>query len=267
MNKKGLMCLVLIIGIVIGTTIGVIAAGNTEEITALLNYGIKINYNGEVQTFKDANGNVVYPISYNGTTYLPVRAVSNLYGIPVDWDGANNTVLLGLGNMNPRDLTAKYTGSSEKNFKINDPSVLGNHKNGVALIAEDMFSESWLYDETNAFLRGYLLSDWKYTSIMKFDVTGIKQIDFDLISNGKNGKIYVYGANSKQTEIGKDDTAIETIVSYKITEANVLEHKTINIDTTKYDTIMFKYDPTTSGSKEESGDFTAYIFDFYGIPA
>ena len=35
-----------------------------------------IRYNGETQTLFDANKNRVYPITYNGTTYLPVRAVS-----------------------------------------------------------------------------------------------------------------------------------------------------------------------------------------------
>lgn len=44
--------------------------------------GIKENPNAE-------------PFIYNGTTYLPVRAVSEALGERVEWDGANNTVYIG----------------------------------------------------------------------------------------------------------------------------------------------------------------------------
>ena len=66
--------------------------GNNETIKVLLNRDIKIYYHNKVQTFTDVTGKVVYPLSYNGTTYLPVRAVSNLFGLKIDWDGVNNTV-------------------------------------------------------------------------------------------------------------------------------------------------------------------------------
>lgn len=73
-------------------------ASGQEEITAYLAPGITVKYNGETQTLKDAAGNIVYPVSYNGTTYLPVRAVSNMLGVAVDWDGATQTVILGESN-------------------------------------------------------------------------------------------------------------------------------------------------------------------------
>ncbi|MBQ9314674.1 MAG: hypothetical protein IJ220_06785 [Clostridia bacterium] len=69
--------------------------GNNETIKALLNRDIKIYYNNKVQTFIDATGKAVYPLSYNGTTYLPVRAVSNLFGLKIDWDGVTNTIKIG----------------------------------------------------------------------------------------------------------------------------------------------------------------------------
>jgi len=43
----------------------------------------------------DANGNVVEPFIYNGTTYLPVRAVANAFGKDVKWDGKNAIVYIG----------------------------------------------------------------------------------------------------------------------------------------------------------------------------
>ena len=94
-GKKALMTLAITLALVCGMAIGASAADTLKEISAYLNYGITIKYNGEAQNLTDAGGNRVYPISYNGTTYLPVRAVSNMLGIGVDWDGATQTVLLG----------------------------------------------------------------------------------------------------------------------------------------------------------------------------
>lgn len=93
--KKSILTLALVLVLVFSFAAGAAAAGTLETISAYLNYGITIRYNGEEQILKDAGGNRVYPITYNGTTYLPVRAVSNMLGINVDWDGATQTVILG----------------------------------------------------------------------------------------------------------------------------------------------------------------------------
>lgn len=75
--------------------VGAFAATNLQEIKAYLNYDLAIRYDGELQTMYDANGNKVLPISYNGTTYLPIRAVGNMMGIDVGYDAENYQVLLG----------------------------------------------------------------------------------------------------------------------------------------------------------------------------
>lgn len=43
----------------------------------------------------DANGNPVEVFTYNGTTYLPVRAISEALGKPVQWDGSTRSVYIG----------------------------------------------------------------------------------------------------------------------------------------------------------------------------
>jgi len=88
-------------GIIIGfmavilfSSITVWAAVGTEIIEAIYRE-IKIIIDGELITPKDPNGNTVEPFIYNGTTYLPVRAIGEAYGKPVDWEGETSTVYIG----------------------------------------------------------------------------------------------------------------------------------------------------------------------------
>lgn len=74
---------------------GVTYAANTTTLYDVITNGIKIVIDGQKINPTDANGNRVEPIIYNGTTYLPVRAVANALGKAVYWDGPNYTVYLG----------------------------------------------------------------------------------------------------------------------------------------------------------------------------
>jgi len=89
-----------VIGILVGAAIfgSVAVAANTTTLYNVLAQGVKIVVDGKELHPTDAGGNRVEPIIYKGTTYLPVRAVSNAVGKAVYWDGPNYTVYL--GNMN-----------------------------------------------------------------------------------------------------------------------------------------------------------------------
>ena len=71
------------------------AAPIEKAITALYN-DIKIYVDGVKIDPKDANGKAVEPFIYDGTTYLPVRAVGEALDKTVTWDGATQSVYLGL---------------------------------------------------------------------------------------------------------------------------------------------------------------------------
>ena len=74
---------------------GIGYAANTTTLYDVITNGVKIVIDGQKLNPTDANGNTVEPIIYNGTTYLPVRAVANAFGKAVYWDGPNYTVYLG----------------------------------------------------------------------------------------------------------------------------------------------------------------------------
>ena len=87
-------------GLIAGILIGVALTASTVIATTgviqkNLHYNnIKITLNGKEIKPLDANGNYVEPFIIDGTTYLPVRAVSGALGLGVAWDGETNTVKL-----------------------------------------------------------------------------------------------------------------------------------------------------------------------------
>ena len=98
---KRFAALALCTGMVTGTAL----AANTVYKNIRVQYcGIKLVVNGAPVTPKDANGSTVEPFIYNGTTYLPVRAVGNALGQDVSWNGNTKTVYIG---MNESDVSSK----------------------------------------------------------------------------------------------------------------------------------------------------------------
>ncbi|WKL03883.1 hypothetical protein Q0F98_11275 [Paenibacillus amylolyticus] len=76
---------------VLGTTLtgatGVFAGTQLEKISAYLNHGISFNVDGAAYSPTDSNGNKLAPITYNNSTYLPVRALADALHVPVSYDG------------------------------------------------------------------------------------------------------------------------------------------------------------------------------------
>lgn len=69
----------------VSVAIGASAVGVIQSVQSELRPDFTVVIDGQQRTFTDVNGNVVYPLLYNGTTYLPVRAIGNLMGKTVYW--------------------------------------------------------------------------------------------------------------------------------------------------------------------------------------
>ena len=55
---------------------------------------ISVTLDGVKLDLRDAKGNAVEPFMFEGTNYLPVRALAESLGLEVAWDSANATVVL-----------------------------------------------------------------------------------------------------------------------------------------------------------------------------
>lgn len=91
MKSKGFVAGLLVCGLLVT---GAAAAAEMRRLTVTEDTSISVSINGEEQVLFDANGKEVFPLVNEGTTYLPVRAVSALTGYDVNWNEETRTVEL-----------------------------------------------------------------------------------------------------------------------------------------------------------------------------
>lgn len=113
--RKPIVAVALVGALAVGTA----AATAYQTITASLRPDITVELNGTPQTMKDVNGNEVYAISYNGTTYLPIRAIGEAMGLTVNWDSATQTVDL-VGSAAGSTTGVYISGDRAKEIALND---------------------------------------------------------------------------------------------------------------------------------------------------
>lgn len=86
----GMLTMALLMGMVM---IPGVAASTQKAIT--VSSDVSIFVDGVEMKPTDADGNPVETFIYNGTTYVPLRAVSQYLGKAVKWDGSNRSVYIG----------------------------------------------------------------------------------------------------------------------------------------------------------------------------
>ena len=94
--------------LIVSTILTPAFASSLTKSAQLVYNNIKISLNGTTITPKDASGNVVEPFIINGTTYLPVRAISNALGLNVNWNSSTNTVEI--TDTQPSDSSSSSSG-------------------------------------------------------------------------------------------------------------------------------------------------------------
>jgi hypothetical protein len=93
---------------------GVFAGTQLEKISAYLNHGISFNVDGAAYSPTDGNGKKLAPITYNNSTYLPVRAIADALHVPVSYDGKKGQVIIGEAPSNPSTLNNVTYSTAQK---------------------------------------------------------------------------------------------------------------------------------------------------------
>lgn len=93
-NRKWLIA-AGVFGMVLTGSAGVYAGTQLETIKAYLNHGLALEVNGQKFTPTGDQGKKLAPITYQGSTYLPVRSVAEALNTEVKYDAQNNKVSIG----------------------------------------------------------------------------------------------------------------------------------------------------------------------------
>ena len=96
-NMTSFFAGVVVTILLIGTTLTAFASDGSLTLTA---YPIQLLVNGEIFAPKDANGNDALVFTHNGTTYAPVRALAETYGLEVGYDAEKNIATINAPNIN-----------------------------------------------------------------------------------------------------------------------------------------------------------------------
>lgn len=94
MSKKKWIIPIYIAAMALTGSAGVYASSALESITASLNHNLNIEISGKAYKPTGPNGESLSPIVYQGTTYLPVRSISEALNTDVNYDSSNNKILI-----------------------------------------------------------------------------------------------------------------------------------------------------------------------------
>jgi hypothetical protein len=113
-QKAGVKGFIAGVALTASISTGFTALADSLQKQINVTYGnIKVDVNGKQVTLKDSDGNPVEPFNYNGSIYLPVRAISEALGLKVSYDDTSSTVgLTGSGGQSGQVGTAPGNGQS-----------------------------------------------------------------------------------------------------------------------------------------------------------
>lgn len=103
-GKKALTTLAVIGALVLNSSV-VWSLQGIQEIVAMCNPNLKILLNGEEKKLNDEDGSQMSPILFNNRTYLPLRSLSNLFGLNINYNQNSSTI--GLSSQNPINTDIK----------------------------------------------------------------------------------------------------------------------------------------------------------------
>ena len=86
--KKRIPAIILMFALFLTTSY----AANTYRKTIAVTSGVNVEFNNEAIDMTDANGKAVEAFIYNGTTYVPIRAVSNAFGADIGYVRNTQTI-------------------------------------------------------------------------------------------------------------------------------------------------------------------------------
>ncbi|MDE7053354.1 MAG: PepSY domain-containing protein [Oscillospiraceae bacterium] len=167
------------------------AKARAQDITVEVRSDFTVVVDSTARTFTDANGKTVYPVLYNGSTYLPVRAVGELMGKSVAWDSAASTVTLSGGTVTDADSFSGGTTPSGGNTNSPAGQITPEDAKAKALAHAGVTASGAVFTKVEL--------DWedgRQVYEVEFYTTDGKEYDYEL--DAKTGEVigFDYDAES-----------------------------------------------------------------------
>jgi hypothetical protein len=239
-NKLLSVTCMAVVAVVLMGTIAYTASLN-KEIKATLSQDIKIRNGGVVQVLKNSAGQTLYPIIYNGTTYLPVASVGNMLDVPVRWEGSTRTVVLGTEKQQPKSVLKFAAKTSNYSSKVTDkgsltlPGELGSDTS----FNDGIYFDVWNGASSASIDRAYKANINGLYSKLSFDAYATTKDE----KNNKAFKVCIYNVDTNET------------IGIIQVEAGIVKHIE-DIDITGVKNIGFAANCATAG-----GYGNAYFFN------
>ncbi|WP_339303752.1 stalk domain-containing protein [Paenibacillus sp. FSL R5-0519] len=119
MKSKKWLITASVFGMVLTGSAGVYAGTQLETIKAYLNHGLAIEVNGQKFTPTGDQGKKLAPITYQGSTYLPVRSIADALNTEVKYDSQNNKVSIGSSSSSGGSASTGNSGSTSPSTGAN----------------------------------------------------------------------------------------------------------------------------------------------------
>lgn len=185
---------------------GAIASSHLTKITAYINSAISVELKGKKLNLSDSK-----PITYNNTTYLPLRTIAEATGLDVKWDSENQRVQL-------NDKTISAPGV-KKAFSKHDIGFKSNYTSNLLLkptvitFSDKQYEEVIMVENINTSEKGFTLNFPKDT----------KKVGINFGTQGRD-KIYdltytVYDQDENIVALGKLEPNTTTFVEFELSDA------------------------------------------------
>ena len=199
----------------------VIFAASIRKTITVDYMGIKVVVDGkEVVMGKDLAGNKIEPFAYEGTTYLPVRAITEALGKTVKWDDATKTVFIGDGAIAPAQGSVVDLLETTKPFSKDNSNVERDYK--LAGVEYKNAIEFWSY--TNKEGHANFNLEGKYTNLtakLGANKAGTT-IHFDFIGDGRLLQSYEVVSGQLPIDVNLDVSGVSLLeIKYEVTSKKV----------------------------------------------
>lgn len=188
-----------------------VAANLVEDITAQINQNVIIMWDKEIFVATDASGNIIKPIIYNNTVYVPLRAFGVESGHAVAWDPDTSTVSVS----SPASLAA-----DEEPASTEPPAEVSSQQP-----AEQTYSAE--FSEPRSITLDGEITSWQYW--MRFGNVYMEYHDaLALLRYCCNSRIYVlnYNPTSKVFVLNEDSMSVQYFMvdGYKVINVSSIDN-------------------------------------------